>query len=692
MSQWDMATATHDERIDTARRAIAAGDWPTALTTLEIDPSTTSADSAQSADVLELRAEALYGAGDFEACVGSWEDLHSLLVRRGDEIEAGRVAAMVAMYLMMDTGLMAPVRGWLRCADRHLDGVDEHPVRAIIAMVRAYERFMCGSMSEARIHAALAIELGERFGVVPAVVIGRTCSARLTIFDGDVEAGLELLDEVGALLMSGAADPLTTGMMYCEIICAAQGLLMPDLAAQWTDVMERWRHGAAVGGINGRCRVHRAEVLRVSGTCDLAEAEAIAACDELRPWMRREFGWPLVELGNVRLRSGDLEGAEEAFVEAAALSWSPQPGLSLVLMARGDVDAAATMIAHAIEYPIDIPSKERPPFGPLRLAPLYDAQATIAFARGDRATLERATDELAGVAASYPSPMLRGNELVARGRLALLDAEAERAITLAGTAAGVFDNVGAPFEAAHARLVVADGYEAAGRVDDAAIERRAACAALSAFGAHWWAEGIEAPVPATTAEPAIAPSSDGARAVFLATGDMRRIEWGSSSVVVRDLKGYRYVERLLAEPGREFHAADLARLDAGADPRVAIGRGIPLLDERAKEAYRRRLADIDEDIAEARSHSDLGRIELAERDRDYLVAELRRATGLGGRDRTVSDDAERARVSVTRSIRYALERLAASSPDVAAHLHQHVSTGTFCHYERDPLQPVDWTV
>ena len=683
MSQWDMAPHRLDERIAAARREIASGDWHAAVDVLALDAS---ADAAESAELLELRAEALYGAGDFEGCVGSWEDLHSLLVRRSEEIEAGRVAAMIAMYLMMDTGLMAPVRGWLRCADRHLDGVDDHPVRAIIAMVRAYERFMCGSMAEARAHATRAIELGERFAVMPAVVIGRTCTARLTILDGDVVTGLELLDEVGALLMSGAADPLTTGMMYCEIICAAQGLLLPDLAAQWTDVMEHWRHGAAIGGINGRCRVHRAEVLRVSGTCDLAEAEALAACRELRPWMRREFGWPLVELGNVRFRSGDLDGAEQAFLDAAALSWSPQPGLALVHLARGDADTAAAMISHAIDHPIDMPSKERPPFGPLRLAPLHDAQSAIAYARHDRATLERAAEALAEVAARYPSPVLRAGDLLARSRLALLDGEPERAIDLACGAVAEFDGVGAPFEAAQARLLVADGHEAAGSSDDAAIERRSAGDAFAAFGAQWWAERVE------RVELGRRPATPGPDATFRAHGDLRTIEWGPTSVVVRDLKGLRYIERLLGEPGREFHAVDLVRFDSGADHRVAVGGGLPVLDSSAKEAYRRRLADIDEDIADAEENNDLGRIALAERDRDYLVAELRRATGLGGRDRTVADDAERARVSVTRSIRYALDRLADVSPDVAEHLRQHVCTGAYCSYRRDPLQPVDWAV
>ncbi|MDO3398394.1 hypothetical protein QWJ41_21970, partial [Nocardioides sp. SOB44] len=68
----------------------------------------------------------------------------------------------------------------------------------------------------------------------------------------------------------------------------------------WTEVMDRWRPGRAIGGINGRCRVHRAVMLRWSGPGDLAAAAAMAACEELRPWMRREFGWPLVELGTIR--------------------------------------------------------------------------------------------------------------------------------------------------------------------------------------------------------------------------------------------------------------------------------------------------------------------------------------------------------------------------------------------------------
>ena len=326
---------------------------------------------------------------------------------------------------------------------------------------------MCGDMDGARTQSALAIELGGRLGVVPAVVIGRVAAARVKIFDGHVDEGLDLLDEVGALLMSGEVDALTTGMMYCELICAAQGLALHDRASEWTEVMERWRHGVAFGGINGRCRVHRAELLRVSGPCDLAEEEALAACDELRPWMRREFGWPLAELGNIRLRRGDLAGAEEAYVAAHEHAWSPFPGLALLRLAQGDVDSASTFIADAIAHPFDIPSKERPPFGDLRLAPLLDAQAEIAAAAGDVDTARRAADRCSrSPTRTEPFPSMRPLRSPT-ARAALISGDLDQAIDGCAAAIAAWAAIGAPFETARARMVLGDAHHRAGNIDRA---------------------------------------------------------------------------------------------------------------------------------------------------------------------------------------------------------------------------------
>lgn len=680
------------------RAAVEGGHWGRALELLdEVGPGLAGAEA------LELRAQALYATGSFEAAVSAWEDLHALHRAAGEQAAAARAAAMVALYLMIDSGLMAPVRGWLRRAERLLEGTAEEPAHALIALVRTYERFMCGDTAAARLQADLSVELGERLGVAPAAVIGRVAGARLTIFEGDLDGGLDELDEVAALLMSGEVDPLTTGMMYCELICAAQGLALHDRVGEWTQVMDRWRPGAAIGGISGRCRVHRAEVLRMSGPCDLAEQEALEACEELRPWMRREFGWPLVELGNTRLRKGDLAGAEEAFLAAHQHVWTPHPGLAMLRLQQGDVAAASALIADAIAHPIDVPSKERPPMGELRLAPLLDAQVEIAVAAGDVEAARGAADALAGIAARYRTRGLGATAALAQARAALAAGDVDGAIDAAGVAAGSWADIGAPFEAAVARTVLGEAHRRAGNAVGAQSELRAAHAAFEAFGAARWAAhaaGLIAGASARVAPPA-APAGGALVATFRCRSDTRELRFGPDHAVVRDLKGFRYVERLLAEPGRELHVLDLVAVEAGGrpaggpgqGPEGTVGRatgGLPILDDQARAAYRRRLADVDEDIEEATETNDLGRLGLAQRDREYLVAELARAVGLRGQLRTTGGSAERARASVARSIRYALARLAEHHPTLSSHLAQCVSTGTYCSYTPDPLVQIRW--
>lgn len=686
-----------DPALAEAQDALGRGDWSAALELLDdLGPDAGAA-------ALELRAQAAYGDGDLEGAVQAWEDLHSLLAQQGDPDGAARAAAMIAMYLMMDTGLMAPVRGWLRRAERLLVGRPETMAHALIPTVRTYERFMSGDMEAARTQAAQAIELGTRLGVQPAVVIGQVGAARVEICTGHLEEGLELLDEVGALLMSGAVDPLTTGMMYCELICAAQGLARFDLASEWTEVMERWRHGVAFGGINGRCRVHRAELLRLSGPCDAAEAEALGACEELRPWMRREFGWPLVELGNIRLRKGDLAGAEEAFVAAHEHAWSPHPGFALLRLAQGDVPGASALITDAIAHPLDIPSKERPPFGDLRLAPLLDAQAEIAAAAHDAATTREAAQGLRAIADAYRSRALDAGACLAAARASVVEGDARQAIEEAGSAVVAWTEVGAPFEAAVARVVLGEAHQLAGSPERARMEWQAAAAGFAAYGAVGWTDRARAlaggaPSPPRADERPGSPST----ATFRCDGDTRTVRFAGRTALLHDLKGFRYLERMLAEPRRELHVLDLVAVERGtlavsgsADDEGldgGAGTGLPVLDDEAREAYRRRLAEVDEDIEEATRMHDVGRVELAELDRAYLIAELTRAAGWRGRGRTTGGTAERARTSVTRSIRYAIKRLAEHHGTLAAHLQQSVRTGTYCSYSPDPLSPITWEV
>ena len=680
-----------------AQDALARGDWSTAHDLL-CDGTV----EGRSPEDLELLARAAYGAGDLECAITAWEAAHARGVRDGDAAVAARAAAMVAMYLMMDTGLMSPVRGWLHRADRHLADVGEIPATAWVAMTRAYERLMSGDLDAAGTWATRAVEVGTRLDVPEPVAIARIGAARVQILLGRVEEGLAQLEEAAVPILAAELDPLTTGMAWCELICAMQGLAEYDRAEEWTEAMEAWRPGNAIGGIGGRCRVHRAEILRLRGTCAEAEEEALRACRELRPWMRREFGWPLTELGTIRLRRGDLDGAQEAFAAAHEHGWEPQPGMALCHLARGEVDTAAALVADALERPTVVPWKERPPAGGLRRAPLLDAQVQIAVSAGDVPAARRAAHELADVAIVFRSRALGAMAALAGGRLALAAGDPEAAVARCTEAVVAWSEVGAPWETSTARLVLADALRATGQEDRARLELRTARTVFDRIGARGQLAQADAALADQDAVGAPTPRpGPTATGVFRCDGDTRTVTFDGHTVLLHDLKGMRYLARMLAEPGREFHVMDLVAVERGAwpvgpapaEPDLAVsraGHAGELLDATAKQAYRRRLAEIEADIEDADAMHDTERASRARADRDYLVGELARAVGLGGRDRRAADDAERARTSVARVLRYALARIAEHHPALAAHLDHAVRTGTWCAYVPDPRTPITW--
>src|SRR3954470_11678101 len=258
-----------------ARSAAARGDWQEAFALLVA----ADADDMLDPTDLPLLGEVAYAAGHLDVTIEAWERAHSAATRAGDPLAAAGAAVRVAMHLLFDTALMAPVRGWLARADRLLEGPGETPVHAWLGVVRAYERMLAGNLTAARRWAGQAIEVGAACDPA-AAAIGRVARARLLILDGDVERGLALLDQAGVAAVSGDLDPLSTGVVYCELVCALQGLAQYDVAEQWTEAMERWCDTNAIGSLHGRCRVHRAEILRLRGSYDEAEGQVLSPTRE----------------------------------------------------------------------------------------------------------------------------------------------------------------------------------------------------------------------------------------------------------------------------------------------------------------------------------------------------------------------------------------------------------------------------
>ena len=155
---------------------------------------------------------------------------------------------------------------------------------------------------------------------------------------------------------------------------------------------------------------------------------------------------------------------------------------------------------------------------------------------------------------------------------------------------------------------------------------------------------------------------------------------------------------VLTDPGREFHVLDLVAAervhgepigDSGTrdPPHWALGDAGEVIDAHAKDAYRRRLAEIDEDIEQAHTSGDDERAAQSETERDFLVRELARAFGLGGRERRAASASERARAGVTRAVRHAIARMGEHDARLGEHLSRTIRTGTYCSYLPDTRAP-----
>jgi hypothetical protein len=165
------------------------------------------------------------------------------------------------------------------------------------------------------------------------------------------------------------------------------------------------------------------------------------------------------------------------------------------------------------------------------------------------------------------------------------------------------------------------------------------------------------------------------------------LQAGSERARLRDSRGLHYLRALLAAPGREIPALDLAAGGGGLAAAPDTGQ---LLDDDARRSYRHRIRALDDELEAADRAGDSIAGERAGKERQALIAELRKATGLAGRVRRTGADAERARVNVTRTLRATIGHISEVAPIVGAHLNDSIRTGTLCRYQPPPGGRARW--
>lgn len=179
---------------------------------------------------------------------------------------------------------------------------------------------------------------------------------------------------------------------------------------------------------------------------------------------------------------------------------------------------------------------------------------------------------------------------------------------------------------------------------------------------------------------------------FRHEGDYWTIARAEVVMRLRDSIGLRHIAQLLKHPGRDFLALQLLTELNGDDGRAAVPADAgEMLDSRARASYRHRLRELRGELEEAETLHD-GRATRIHEEIAFIEDELSRAVGLGGRNRRAGSSIERARVSVTRTIRAAIQRIGEHDDVLKYHLDAAIKTGSYCSYTPDPRTPIVWSL
>lgn len=454
---------------EAGREAVSRHAWQEGYELLkEADGS-----SELSAEDLEVFAEAALWTAGFEEFLPLMERAYAAHTRAENKLRA----AFVAIHLAHDYNLKlekSAANGWLRRAQRLLESEEEAPEHGYLALELALRALNEHDFDRALAHARRAEEIGRRFGDRALEIRGTQRQGSALIEKGELEEGRALLDEASVAAVSGELDPYTTLVVYCNTIGACRDVADFDRAGEWTERASQFCDTHSLSAFPGMCRVNRVEVMRFRGELQDARDEADRAGRELRAWNPRVAGAAFYEIGEIRLRLGELAQAEQAFREADEFGKDPEPGRSLLLLAKGNVQGAVASIRRALgDETLGFPARAR----------LLPAAVEIRLAVGDVDGADEAAVGLKEIADAYQTSALKAGAAHARGAVLLAREDAAGAVTCLGQAVRLWQGIGAMHETARSRELLGAALQADGDQEAALWELQAAAARFERLGA-----------------------------------------------------------------------------------------------------------------------------------------------------------------------------------------------------------------
>jgi DNA-binding CsgD family transcriptional regulator len=460
---------TSSEALDRGRESFASHAWGDAYACL----SAADCETPLQGEDLERLAYAAYLTGRDADSEGILTRAHQAFLSRGDPEGAARCAFWLA-FALLNSGDFARGGGWIARAQRVLGEGSECVVHGYLLMPAGVRRVMEGDADGAYTLFCQAADIGRRFADVNLIAMALHGRGRALIRLERVAEGVALLDEAMTAVTAGEVSPIAAGDIYCSVIEACHEVFDLRRAHEWTTALDRWCASQAdLVRFRGQCLVRRAEILQLHGAWSAAIAEVKRACDYLAEPPQRARGAAFYQWAELLRLRGEFAKAEDMYREAAQSGRNPQPGLSLLRLAQGQVDVAASAIRNVLDEAKDRRVRSR----------VLPAYVEIMLATNDLAGARVGADELGAIAGALDAPFLRAVSLHALGATLLAEGHERAALGALREATAEWDLVEAPYEAARTRVLIARAHQKLGDVDSADIEYEAARHVFRRLGA-----------------------------------------------------------------------------------------------------------------------------------------------------------------------------------------------------------------
>jgi hypothetical protein len=166
-------------------------------------------------------------------------------------------------------------------------------------------------------------------------------------------------------------------------------------------------------------------------------------------------------------------------------------------------------------------------------------------------------------------------------------------------------------------------------------------------------------------------------------GNTWEVEVGPTRVVVPHSIGMHFISLLVASPYRDIPVVALTGAPTTPTRQTVI-------DARARDQLQRRVLELQRHLEHADANGDSMQSAKLGDELDKISGELAHIVRPDGSSRYFATPAERARTSVQKAIRRALERIGEQAPDLADRLRHSIYTGAYCRFQPNDELPNTW--